>query len=494
MNINGASHQLTRVELGDAYLLVNGPVDLTFDSADWPDEPIMWTDGSDRDFYIPPLPNGQQHVLPANAAIPILRRVEAWALPSEAQFQAVRNIIEMTSNMGVIEEPGYERFKRLRQHHLGGPQLDIGGKEVAKFKDTRIQWWRDNYADSLGGTRKRGWYFGTIEGRDANGISNKHYNRLLWMTMALIYETDHEKRLAAWEFYVQQSVSYYAFGRIQNGAQKGYSRTEKGDVYVGRDSRGIDGTAYEKDWVPNLVGPWLLTGQQMFAQALRDAADFYSAITYRWGGAWGARIPGRILENMLQLWMVLPEFRWALEREMGVVLDILSAHLDRNEWFWLNMGNNGKGPMSGWMQLEAVASNLRVHEHVPSLRNRGLTRVECVNVAKRVMDTTRGVEGGSEMVGGYACLRYRFHTTTGEPMTARFLGNTAFALPALRLLEPEMPHEYANCRELLQRFAGSSIADVAAGSPRPIEEIGYRDPTRGPAAPKDDLEYLEALR
>lgn len=79
-------------------------------------------------------------------------------------------------------------------------------------------------------------------------------------------------------------------------------------------------------------------------------------------------------------------------------------------------------------------------------------------------------------------------------MVARFLGNTAFALPALRMLEPEMPDEYRNCLELLQRFAGSSIADVAAGIPRPIVEIGYRDPTRGPAAPKDDLEYVEALR
>jgi len=487
--IRGADYQPKFRDLKTAAKHIADKGDLSFDSGGWPDERIVWTDGSTFADYIPPLTGGKRHVLPANASLTVLRACREWECPSADKFDAVRQIIEATSNMGVITQPGYERLNHLAGLHLGGHQ-----PANTPHPDTRIEWWRDNWSSNLGGNPKKGWYFGTLPGRSANGWDNNHYNRLLWETGAMCFETDHEKRQGAWAFYLQQAVSYEGFGRIQSGPKKGYSRTEKGDVYVGRDSGGNDVTAYEKDWVPNLVGSALLTEQELFTEALVEAADFYSAITYQWGGAWGARIPGRILENMLQLWMVLPTHRWALEREMGQVLDLLLHQLDKSEWFWLNLGNRGKGPMSGWMHSEAVASILRVHEHIPSLRDRGPSRADCVKIMQRVMDTTSGIEGGSEMINGYACLRYRFHTNTGESMNAVFAVNTAFALPALRLLQVEMPTEYENCKEFVQRFAGSSIADVRADTPVPLDQIGYRFPREGPAWTKTILEWIEGVR
>ncbi len=488
--INGASYSPTAINFGDAFGFIADKGTLTFDGASWPDDSrAIWTDGSTPGEYIPRA--SAKHVLPDGAMLPVLRASDRWACPTPEKFAEVRALIEQTSATGDIVRPGWERMRHLVGLHLGGPQPDIAGDDTARFPETRIEWYQQNAGQSLGYQRKRGWYFGTLPGRDANGISNWHYNRLWAMTIAMVYEDDHEKRKAAWAHYVQQAIAYTAFGRMWSGPWKGMARDEKGQTYVGDSGKFL----YEKDWTLNLVGPWLLTGQTIFRAALVNAAEFYSRSTYAWGGAWGARIPGRMLGNMLSLWLVLPEYRWALEREMGEVMDMALRQLDGGDR-WINEGNNGKGPMSGWMHSEYVAEHLRVQEHVPALNNRGMSLRQCATVMRTVMATDRGIDGGSETVGKYALLRYRFSTPMAtDPMVATHPVHTAFALPALRLLQDLLPDDYAATLELVQRFAGSHMAHVIADTPRPLTEIGYREPhIEGPAAPKTWCEWVDAIR
>ena len=117
-------------------------------------------------------------------------------------------------------------------------------------------------------------------------------------------------------------------------------------------------------------------------------------------------------------------------------------------------------------------------------------------VMSRVMDTNRGTQGGSEKVGKYALLRYRYATPqTTEPMTATHPVHTAFALPAIRLLQDLLPSQYEACRDFVRDFAGSHMAHVQADSPRPLSEIGYREPqVEGPGAPKTWACWGDAVR
>lgn len=479
MNLTNPSYTPKRLDLGDATLLIADQGDLTFSGMDWPQERTIWTDGSTPEAYIP----DGAHVLPAHAALPILHATDRWACPPASKFDEVRALLEQTTNVGCITQPGYERVRHLAMLHLGGHQPD-----TTPHPQTRIEWYRDNWDQSTGAKRKRGWYFGTLEGWNANGWSNWHYNRILWMTVALCYASQPERE-AAWHHYVQQAVAYTCFGRAWSGPNKGQSRDEKGNTVVGTLGR----WPYEKDWVSNLVGPFLLTDQVLFQEALENAAYFYDGLPILpWKGAWGARIPARIMENMLQLWMLGHS---DLEADLATWLTECDIYLDRTEWLWPNKGNRGAAPESPWMQAELCAVILRVFEQIPSLRDVGVTRAEIVKVMQRVMDTTRGTEGGSELVNGYALLRYRYHTPMAfDPMVARFPANTGFALPALRLLQAEMPDEYENCKTLVQMYAGSNLADVQAAKPYDINGIGYRFPREGSAWPKTVLEWVEAVR
>lgn len=471
------SYQPARLDLGDATLLIADQGDLTFTGMDWPTERTIWTDGSTQDAYIP----DGAHVLPAHAALPILKSTERWACPPASKFEEVKLLLAQTTGIWQIEDPDWSRIYHLAMLHLGGPQ-----PANTPHLETRIEWWQENAGSNLGYTRKRGWYFGTLPGRDGNGWSNWHYNRLLWMTVALCYASQ-EEREAAWPFYIQQAAAYTCFGRAWSGPNEGQSRDEKGQVYVGDSGR----WPYEKDWVSNLVGPWMLTGQELFKEALDKASTFYANLPLTaWQGAWGSRIPARIIENMLQLHMVgyvelLPS--------LSSWLTHVGTYLDRANWIWPNLGNRGDAPETPFMQSELSAVILRVWEQIPSLRDVGVTRAEIVKVMQRVMDTSPS--GGSDLVNGFACLKYRYHTPTNTgPMFARFASNTAFALPALRLLQNELPAQYVNCREFVQRYAGSSMSDVAAGTPYDINQIGYRFPREGSAWPKTVLTWVEAVR
>ena len=490
MNINQANYAPTIEVHGDTTIAIADQGDMTFRSVDWPGYPAIHTDGSGDDY----IPDGD-HVLPKDAALPMLRATDRWACPSPEKFAEVRAIVESTSNCGMIAKPGYDRLRHIVGLHLGGPQ-----PQHTPEGQTRIEWYRDFHHLGIGGQRRRGWYHGTIY-PDANGEcgSNQHYNRLWTMGLALIYETDHARRVAAWPMFVQQAISYTCFGRFWSGKHKGMSRYEKGHKFVGRDSNGVDIIGHEKDWVTDLVMPWLLTGQAIFKAALDNAQAYYLTLNPApiWGGGeWGARIPARMLENMLMLWHMYQIYRVQIEAQMKRVIDLVDQHLDRVSWLWPNKGNGNTGPTSPWMQSELCAVLLRVNEQVPGLKDYGVTRGEIVDVMKGVMLSHADIVGGSEEVGEFAMLRYRYHRQAkGEPMNAAYADLTAFAYPALRMLSFELNDQFWDLDQLMREYAGSSVEDVRNGTPRPLSEIGFRDSkVSGPAAPKVWAIWADAIR
>jgi len=462
--------------LGDAELFISDSRPLSFNSIPRGNEDVVDTDGSTPADYIPP----GNHVLPPNTALAVLHDPRKWQMPSEDRFDVVRKLLEETTNVGELLTPDMYRIRHLTNLHMGGHQAP-----TTPLSDTRMEWWQANGGAGLGYTRKRGWYHGVLAGRDANGISNAHYARIFAMGLALIYEPDRTVRAKGWHFFMEQALNHALQGRDWGGRFKGMAKGEKGHEFIGLRGNGVSTRSYAKDWVLNLVVPLLLTDQEVFRVALEEAADFYVQSIYAWGGAWGARIPGRMLDNMLILHRVLPHYRYSLELEMGKVLDLMLAHLDKDEHYWPNLGNGNTGPMSPWMHSEAVTSILRTHEHIPTLRTRGPSRGQCAAIMTRVMDTDSGIDGGSELINGFPCLRYRFIRDTGEPTYARFLSNTAFALPALRFLSSgSLKPVYEKVHSLISLYAGCEVYDVQADLPRPITQIGYRDPRSGPAAPK----------
>jgi hypothetical protein len=157
--------------------------------------------------------------------------------------------------------------------------------------------------------------------------------------------------------------------------------------------------------------------------------------------------------------------------------------LDRYDWVWPNLGNGGNAEESPWMQLQVVADILRAWEQFPSTRGTGPSEQDLRNVVDTILS-----DYGSERVGNYRCVRYRYHTIQTD---ARFLANSAWLLPALRLLDHPL---YEQQSKLFQEYAGCYVHDVRMRTPRRIEDIGARDARNGSAWTKDILAYLEALR
>lgn len=439
--------------------------------------PHLYTYGSTSDHYIPP----GDHLLHGGDALVILEADGTWDAPSDGLIEAARTLLEQTTGIAEFTDPMWHRTARFLSLMRDG-NVPWG----FNFALTDQGWQQRYYYQTFGGTpRTPEWYHGGLFRSD--GYNNWRYNHLFWMGVLLVYEEDKTYRdEILWPFFLRSAMAHFQFGKVHAGPKAGMSRDEKGYNYVGDSGR----LPWEKQWIGNIVMAWMLTGRHpLFGDLLRTYASTLDNLqpSTVWNGAWGVRIPARIIEEAIWIALVMPHYRGRMVRLICDTLALLDAHLDRNAWWWPNKGNAGTAPASPWMHTQAIAACFRSWEYLPETRGHGPHPDDLSNV----MNTVLGPRG-SEYVNGFNLLRYRFDT---DP--ARFLPNTATAYPALRYLtghDSTWASDRDLCRTLLQEFAGSTVTDVRNDQPYPIDQIGFRFPREGAGWEKSMLFYVEALR
>lgn len=490
MIFNNSSHPLTvRKYTGlDMHVAMDG--DTAFDNAEAQGEAFIHGRSTSGNFYIKPTDDGKPHILPQYAAIPVMHLGETWQAPSEERVQAVKKMIEGTTGFAALSDP-----KWIRLNHFLNLHQDTHQPKNTPLAQTDMGWLHRNYAythgQSVFGIEYEGWYHGANFRSGGNGFDNNHYARLLYMTMRFVNEPSKSKRDSMWPYLLEQIMCHLCYGRFHGGPNKGFAVDEKGNVFLGDTNR----VPISKQWVHNVAVGYLLTGHRVFLDMLNACAAHWLSkpASGWWSGYWGVRQAARCLEDCTLLYLLLPEMRAEMRAEMSAMvigmLDQLSLHLDRQSWVWPNKGNGGSAEESPWMGCQAVAAIKRSHELVPGTDRHGPTNQELEEVM-RVMFS----DVGSDDVGGYRLLRYRYHTTTDR---VRFLASTAWALPALRHLSNHSnwaEAQFKETTELMQLYAGSPIIAVANGTPTPIEQIGFRHPPEGGAWTKTILAFLEAVR
>lgn len=477
--VNGQEGHLTQAEYPGLTLLIadRGPVNFRSIDVHIPHIPIEET--SDGSFI---QDNGStNHTLPAHAAIPILHESPIWNAPDESTIAQIKLVIEETTNVLDLGSPDMERIRRFISL-----LEDKNQPLTVPMSQTDMGWQERHFHHTFGGSERTGWYEGALFRSGANGWDNDHYGRVWWMMIRFVYEPSEVRRAQLWPYLLQKCLAHLCYGRFWGGPHKGLARDEKGNTYVGDSNR----VPYSKQWIENVVAGWLLTGHEAFDHMIENAVVHYDAtpVTKVWQGYWGTRLGARALEEYTTLALVRPLFRTQMVSKAKQMLDQFDVLLDRDHYVWPNLGNNGAAEESPWMHWQVIAAIFRCWELLPETILWGPTEEDLAAVAVNLL------EKGSERINGYPLTRYRFHTTTTP---ARFLANTAFSLPALRYLkewDSFFTADYHKVREVVSDYAGCYVSDVAAGVGRLPENIGFRDPSQGPAWSKAMLMFIGAMR
>jgi len=432
---------------------------------------------SDATHYIAPKADGSQHMLPDGAVLPILHDDGTWNAPSSMLVDQVKQLIFNTTNIAAIEKPEWARLR----HFLSFFKDDDLPRKTPT-KDTDFGWLQRHFDYYAGGSPKRGWYDEVCFRTQANGLNNWHYNQLWWHGMNFILTADPVEREKMWPYLLEQLVAHCAYGRVWYGPKRGGSRDEKGHMTVGSTNR----MPPSKFYVLNLIMGWLLTDRHpFFEEMIRAEAQYWKDLPLdkTWKGFWGSREGTRNLSNAAYVAICIPDLAADMDLECAAMLNQYKFQLDRTNWVWPNLGNGGAAEESPWMQLQVVADICRVWELRPNLKGIGPSHSELTTVVDTILS-----DYGSEQYGEFRCVRYRYHTVQTK---AFFLSNSAWLLPALRLLQHPL---YEHQSRLFQKYAGCYLHHVASGTPRDINTIGARDATNGSAWVKNILTELEAIR
>jgi hypothetical protein len=337
-----------------------------------------------------------------------------------------------------------------------------------------------------GGNPNVGWYHGANFKSASHGFNNFHYDQLFYVGIRFILERDEEKRKALWPYLVKGLIAHMGCGRYWSGPNAGAARTEKGNKFVG----GTGGPRHAKMFIANVIIGYLLMDQHPFFEAqLRMCMDWWTAQA-EMGKDYGSRQSAMNMMDALLLAMAVPDLREDGIEEIIRQMDQMKVHLDRKSWVWLNDGNNGEAHESPWMQTKVVAAIFRCWEHLPETKSHGPSIGDLNNVMKTIFS-----DYGSEIVGGYRCVFYRYHTKVRR---AGSVANTASCLPALRFLAGHgfewAIDQFKETEELVQLYCDATFTDLRKGVPRPIGSVGYRDGPQSGGWPKTILGMLAAVR
>lgn len=477
-------------------LFVSSRGPCSFDSITYDDDslprPIPGRSSTDT-HYVAPLASGK-HVLPQHAALPIMAADGTWNPPSDETIATAREILFATTGVKDILDPKWARVKRWLDLHedKGLPEESSGSGPITQFNDTDMGWLQNNFSYTHGsGSRPQdsGWYHGANFRSGGNGYDNYHYGRIWWMGVRIILEDDPAKRVALWPYFLEASINHVCYGRLWSGPEEGGARDEKGFYLVGDTNR----NPTSKQWASNPAMSYMLTGNGLFKAALHGAHDWWNkkSATKVFSGHWGSRQPARHMEDLIVLGLTVPELRVSCEQQLIAQLDNMDSLLSRTHWLWENKGNGGNAEESPWMQSQVVSAVMRAWELLPATKGHGPSLSDMDKVMAKIFS-----DAGSEVVGGYRCLRYRYHTTTHP---ARFVANTAFAVPALRHLAGSgiawAKAQYKESARLIYDHGEKHISELAnLPDPFPIDQAGFRYPSQGGAWPKPLMNLIDSVR
>lgn len=471
--LNG-NRPTTVVDYPDVSFVVAGDQDVGFVSMDWPTDdqgtriPIIWGLSSDQDFYIKPNADGSPHVLPAHAAIPVVHYSARWENPSEEKIALLRQLVLSTSPIGQLGDPEWLRIQHFIQL-LKDDQLPPN----TPMNSTDQGWQQRYFHLTFGGAPHVGWYHGVNFRSGANGYDNYHYDRLFWMMVRFIFDYNPQRRAQLWPYLGQSIFAHLCHGRMWGGPEKGAARAEKGTTYVG--DLGTFSSA--KQWIMNvLVGYLMFDKHPAFEDMARSAYAWWGKkpASEVWKGYWGTRQAARYIEDHILLGLVFPDLRAGCVSRIQDMMHQLNILLNRQVWVWPNLGNGGTANESPWMDAQCVTACLKAWQFFPETVNYGPTREELINVMKTIFS-----DYGSEEINGYRVLRYGYHTNQDQ---ARYIANTAPALPALYRLAPHSSWaaaQHRETRELIQQWAGTSVTNLRANNPTDLFSIGFRFPPEG---------------
>ena len=443
--------------------------------------------GSVDDFLIPPRASGDPHVWPRGAALPVFSLSPVWGEPAPDHVARVLGELHRTTQIGTIDQ--FPRMAKmvsiLKDDRL--PMWPVPGDQDRSFGATDEGW---EHRFGPGAPTRTGWYSGALR-YGTEGLDNDHYNRTFWRLVNYCRNPSPE----LWAWCQRFTFGRMLYGQSWAGANVGAARTEKSDetLIVGRQ-RGQDIVLREKQWIHGVALEALLTGNPLAVAALNKGADYLLSIDpASWHGYWGARVLAMPMDSVTVVGMALPNRRSEAIEWLGRALDEALKFLDRDLWYWPNLGDPTGQTNSPWMQGNLCARISRAKEQYPSLANRGPSDD----------DLRRLLEGiwtyGVEVVGAYRITEYRWDADAddSDDQDDQGLHNTAWQIPALRYMAsrfPRMDALYREALEVVTEFMGSSKEDLRAGVPRSLDMVGARTPSQGLGFRKTAVFPLEMFR
>jgi hypothetical protein len=379
-----------------------------------------------------------------------------WAAePDDATRAAIQTLLEPSIDFAFLAKP---RIAAVLANFGDGKPHDFGFTQLAS---TRQAWLGETLpADNF--------HYRFMNSIGAEGFCNGHYDLPFWAWVNWLQTGDDATYSAALRWSIGQVTS----GFIWSGPAKGMYRTEKGIDHVGSFGNPI----WEKNWCRSTVMAWHVTGMPVFRLAAEAHRSALLALPANyWNGEWGARIPARILDDMLVLQEGMGYTMAA--RAVPFVRHVVS-HADPVLNIWTNKGNNGNAPASPWMSAECWLACWQWMSREPSLAD---LRPRLMAIGRSILD--RGIK---PTPNGPLCW-YRFHPAFEPPIA---LGHLGFLLPVARVVDPSRA---ADIQTMLTSYAGSLLSQIPHAVPAVMDIRADYGP-KGPANYKDMLEILHGAR
>lgn len=387
-----------------------------------------------------------------------------WAPePSGATRQAIKAIVSSYLDVEYLERP---RIMATLKNFGAGQAGDFAW---ISDRANRKTWLGDALppADQL--------HYDLANPIGAEGWNNGHYDLPFWTFVNWAWHGDPADYQAALRWSIAQSTS----GFVWSGPNKGRHRQEKGYEYVGSylEASDADDCAPEKSWIRSAVTAWHITRMPIFRMVCELHRDHLRTIPVNWwDGAWGARRPARILDDML---MIEEGMGYAMgDRAEPFIRHVLS-HVDPARKVWINKGSPVTS--SPWMNAELAHACWQWAARRPSLAD---IRPRLHEIADAIVDQ------GINRQHSFPLCFYRFAPSPDHLVNQNF-GLSGFLLPMLRWSDSALA---AEIEATTANYVPALVSQADQGFIPPIGDIRCNYGPQGSAHYKLMLEVLHGTR